>query len=388
MAESDWIHIPLPGDHYSPHSGSSYGTVIYELCRRHSGESRVIVGRGTMQGYPPYDAGHPVEVDHGKYPSHRARMCDAATGAIGVGRPLKWRGYAAAMDAIATNFDGWIFVHGEPAIVQPIRAARPRAKLALYCHYELFRWYTAAEVRRVLASTCVAVCVSRHIRDYVQLKARRDDTALHVVPNGIDTNRFCRAEPPGQNNNNPVILYVGRVEPEKGVHVLVAACHRLMNKGIRFRLRVVGGKYLGAGAPVSQYHRQLMRQAEVLGDRVEFTAFVARTEIPAVYQSATVFCAPSLWNEPFGLTVAEAMASGLPVVVSRRGALPDVAGDVGIYFDPADETSLADRLGELLANRTLRSTLSDAGRQRAMGFGWDGVYERLATVLAGKGVRR
>jgi glycosyltransferase involved in cell wall biosynthesis len=354
--------------------------VIYELSRRHTGRSRVIVGRGTFDGYPPYEVGEGIEVPHGRYPGRYGRVVDAVTGALGIGRPLKWRGYAAALDAILPDFEGWVFVHGEPAIVAPIRKARPKARIALYCHYELFNWYTGAEVRRVLHRCNAAICVSDHVREYVLRKAGGSIDRLWMVPNGIDTERFrpLASGVPG----DPVVLYVGRMEPEKGVHLLVAACRQLKDRGVRFRLRVVGGKYLGEGSPVGPYQHRLAADAAALGDQVEFIPFVDRMNIPAVYQSAAIFCAPSIWDEPFGLTVAEAMSSGLPVVLSRRGALPVVAGDAGVYFDPPDVAALADRLAELLADEPRRRALGAAGRARALGLGWEGVYHRLTAALS------
>jgi len=382
MAET-FIHIFTVGDHYSPATGSSYPTVIYELTRCHEaagGKTVVIVGKGTMEGYPPYPVGEVVEVNYGAFEHRRyIRLLDAVQGAVGLPRSLKWGAYRDALDAIPVNFDGYVFVHGEPAVVIPLKKARPKAKIILYCHYDLFRWYTAMEVNRVAKACHRLVCVSGYIAKYVNGKAGRKLENVRVVLNGVDAGKFTPApQPPA---GPPVVLFVGRVTPEKGVDLLVRAALMLKEKGLQFRLRIVGGQYLGVGAPTSDFQREVTKSAVSLGDRVEFEPFVPRAEVARVYQSASVFCAPSTWDEPFGMTVTEAMACGLPLVVSRRGAFTEVAGDAALYFDPPAVETLAGHLERLLRNPGERARLGALARQRAEESTWKKRYPLLIKAI-------
>ncbi len=379
----NFIHIFTVGDHYSAATGSSYPTVIYELTRCHEaagGKTFVIVGKGTMEGYPPYPVGEVVEVNYGPFEHRRyVRLLDALQGAAGLRRSLKWKAYRAALDAIPVDFDGYVFVHGEPAVVVPLKKARPNAKIVLYCHYDLFRWYAALEVNRIAGACHRLLCVSGYIARYVNGKAGRELENARVVLNGVDAGKFTPASQPPAGP--PVILFVGRVTPEKGVDLLVRAALALKERGLQFRLRIVGGQYLGVGAPVSDFQREVAVIAAGLGEVAEFKPFVPREQITGVYQAADIFCAPSTWDEPFGMTVTEAMACGLPTVVSRRGAFPEVAGDAALYFDPPDVAALAGHLERLLHDPAERARLGATARRRAEESTWEKRYALLVKAL-------
>jgi glycosyltransferase involved in cell wall biosynthesis len=381
-------HVPTPGDHYSPSTGSSYASVIYELAKQHDlagGLSRVVVGIGTQIGYPPYDVGECVEVPFGRYPERKTRLVDAICGAIGGPRPFKWAAYKAMLAAIPPEYADWIFVHGEPAIISYLRRYRPRARLLLYCHYDLFRWYTSHEVRRILKKTDKVVCISEFIRDYLFRKAACKPANVIVAYNGVDLDTFQRPTPSTGAAGSlivdvqpPTVLFVGRMCEDKGPHLLLEAAVLLRRQGVQFRLRLVGSQYLGAGSPMSGYELQLRSLAEPIADVVEFVPFVSRREIASVYQAAAVFCIPSTWAEPFGLTLVEGMAAGCAVVASRRGALPEIAGDAAVYFDPPDVAELADQLGRLLIDVVRREDFGRRARDRAERFTWADAYRQLS----------
>lgn len=156
------------------------------------------------------------------------------------------------------------------------------------------------------------------------------------------------------------IGYFGRLVEEKGVEMMLEAVGRLEGD---WRLRMLGG-----GPLLSQ----LQAQAEVLKikERVEFVGQVASTEMPSQYHKVDVLVLPSLtrpnWKEQFGRVLVEAMASGVPVVGSDSGAIPDVIGDAGIIFSEGDVGALSAALQNLRQNPGKRAELSIQGRQRVI----------------------
>ena len=383
MSET-FIHIPVVGDHYSPKNGGSYTTIIYQWTKCHhaaGGKTIVIVGTGTKEGYPPYDLGECVEVDMGAFPHRRSvRLIDALVGAVGMRRPVKWRAYRAMLDAIPVNFDGFIFVHGEPAVVVPLKKTRPKAKIVLYCHYDLFRWYTAPEVNRVAAACHRVLCNSQYIGNYVMRKAGRKLENIRVVYYGIDTKQFAPAD--SQPTGRPVVLFFGRVAHQKGVDILIQAARMVKERGVDFTLRIIGGTWLGPGIPqLSPYEQELRELARPLGNDAVFDPPVSRSLIAGEIQKSSVVCVPSRWDEPFGMVVLEALACGVPTVASNRGGIPEAAGDAALYFDPSNVASLVRHLERLLRDPAERSRLGALGRKRAEESTWEKRYPQLIKAL-------
>jgi alpha-1,3-rhamnosyl/mannosyltransferase len=106
-----------------------------------------------------------------------------------------------------------------------------------------------------------------------------------------------------------------------------------------------------------------------------------------VYAGAVALVQPSL-DEGFGLPVVEAMAVGTPVVCSRAGALPEVAGDAAVYFDPTDPADMARAILQTLTDESLRAACRERGRRRAAQFRWEDAAERFLELYDRLGVPR
>ncbi|MGI8803961.1 MAG: glycosyltransferase family 4 protein [Solirubrobacteraceae bacterium] len=155
------------------------------------------------------------------------------------------------------------------------------------------------------------------------------------------------------------LLYVGRIDPRKGVATLLAALPTLPPQAT---VRIVGGG--------EQRHlRELRELAHRLGvaDRVDFAGQLDRSALPAVYAGGDAVVFPVLWAEPWGLVPLEAMASGRPVLATGTGGSAEYLrdGENCLLFEPGDAAGLADRLGLLAADPTLRARLREHGRATA-----------------------
>jgi glycosyltransferase involved in cell wall biosynthesis len=120
----------------------------------------------------------------------------------------------------------------------------------------------------------------------------------------------------------------------------------------------------------------------------KFQGWAEHEELPAEYEDADVFVFPSVWDEPFGIPVAEAMAAGLPVVASRVGGIPEIVadGETGMLVEPDDASALAAALEQLVNDAELRARLGEAGRLRAAErFSWDRAAAAYRALFAGRG---
>jgi glycosyltransferase involved in cell wall biosynthesis len=301
-------------------------------------------------------------------------------GRLGLARPFGAVAYRPYCRAIEADFAGPIFVHNNPVALPAFKESHPKALVCLWAHNEVFNTYTAREARRVAGAADRIICVSRFIAD--GMAARVDGIAdrLKVVHNGVDTGRF-RPDPAALRPGDPVILFVGRVVPEKGPDLLIRAALKIRERSRRFKVRIVGSSGFCAADPLTPYERQLRQLAEPFGDAVEFQPFVDRAMVLAEYQAASIFCAPSNWNEPVSLTVPEALASGLATVAARRGGIPEVGGDAVLYFDPPDVDELAAHLAMLLDNPAQCAAWSAKALERAALLAWDRQYAVLLAAL-------
>jgi D-inositol-3-phosphate glycosyltransferase len=179
----------------------------------------------------------------------------------------------------------------------------------------------------------------------------------------------------GLPDDAPIVLFVGRIEPLKGIDVLVQAMARLDTAA---RLLVVGGD-----AKDVQRKTELMEIAATLGieDRVTFLDAVPHSDLPLYYNAADVCVVPSYY-ESFGLVALESMACGVPVVVSRVGGLKETVRDgrTGYLVPWRCPEPFAERLELLLSNETLRRKLGREARAEAERYRWSEVATMVEDI--------
>jgi glycosyltransferase involved in cell wall biosynthesis len=168
------------------------------------------------------------------------------------------------------------------------------------------------------------------------------------------------------------VLAVGVIQPRKNLPRLVRAFARIAG-AVPHRLILVGKQGWAAGELLDAIERAH------LGDRVQFTGYVADADLPVLYAAADLFVYPSLY-EGFGLPPLEAMACGTPVLTANTTSLPEVVGDAAVTVDPWDEIALAAALEELLRSPERRADLSHRGLGRAALFSWEATARQTIAV--------
>lgn len=173
------------------------------------------------------------------------------------------------------------------------------------------------------------------------------------------------------------ILFVGRLNARKNVAGLVNALGRMKDRSVHCVI-------VGAPDWKGDNARDLVRTLG-LRKRVLFVGSPSTRDLAAIYSLATVFCFPS-FEEGFGLPALEAMASGVPVIVSDRPSLREVCADAVFYVDPEDPDSIAHGLDRVLNESPLQADLRQRGPQRAALFTWrraaEGVLQCLERTTA------
>jgi rhamnosyl/mannosyltransferase len=218
----------------------------------------------------------------------------------------------------------------------------------------------APGLRRVLASADRVLATSpNYAASSPQLRRVADRVA--IVPLGIDTGRFSvadRAAGLERFGSGPWVVFVGRLRYYKGLDVLLDAVSLLPGA----RLLVAGTGPMGAGL-------RSRAEALALGDRVRWLGDVAEIDLPLLLAAADVFVLPSTArSEAFGLAMVEAMSAGLPVVSTELGtgtSWINRHGETGLVVGAGDAHALAEALGLLLRDESLRRRMGRAARDRA-----------------------
>jgi phosphatidyl-myo-inositol alpha-mannosyltransferase len=258
--------------------------------------------------------------------------------------------------------------HGGTVTVGTIHGYRPRFFL-----YRLLR----SPLGRVLDGLSVRVAVSTDAERWIN---RYFPGEYHVIPDGVDVERFAADVAPVKpyDDDRPTVLFVGRLEPRKGFPHLLDAFGQVKRRLPAARLLVVGHY------PDTDRERW-EREAHGRGiSDVVFVGYVSDDDLPAWYQTADVFCAPSTGYEALGIVLLEAMAAGTPVVTTEIEGYRTVVThrQDALVVPPADADALASALEEVLVDPGLRAQLVENGRQRVDGYAWPRIARRLLDLYA------
>ncbi|MBI3393249.1 MAG: glycosyltransferase family 4 protein [Nitrospirae bacterium] len=269
-------------------------------------------------------------------------------------------------------------------VVRRARAVRPRPRVVFHtwqnvpmsdaCYPQPWHWLYRLDTRleRGVFSSA-AGAVARNSEGVGVLRGRGFVGPIAHIPWGSDVGRFAFVPARENPSDPPVIGYVGRLVREKGIEDLRRAVEELRFPVV---LRIVGDGPLAGEAATWRLSR----------GRVEWIRNVPKESIPDAYRGMDLLVLPSrtmrTWKEQFGRVLVEAMASGVPVLGSSSGAIPEVLGDAGAVFPEGDVRALARTIADLLADPSRRTRMSARGRERAeTKYAWPVWAARTAEFL-------
>ncbi|HEY7498518.1 MAG TPA: glycosyltransferase family 4 protein [Vicinamibacterales bacterium] len=219
--------------------------------------------------------------------------------------------------------------------------------------------------RRVMRKAAGWIAFGETIHETQRSKPAYAARASRIISPGVDLCRFkadrgarrsVRARL-GWDDNVPVVGYLGRFVPEKGLSTLMRA---LEGTASPWRALFIGGGPMMA--ELSTFRLAHPNRVRILTD-------VRHDDVPTHLNAMDVLCAPSettsRWREQFGRMLIESMAAGVPVIATRSGEIPHVVGDAGVLVDERDDAALSDAIGRLLRNPAARAELAARGRARA-----------------------
>ena len=260
------------------------------------------------------------------------------------------------------HFDA-IILENRPGYALPLSEVTD-AKLIVHLHNDFLN--SESKQAQAIARACHSVItVSDFIKQRVEtvLSSPLKVTTVH---NGINLPRFYQATPLSRSSlgfteKDFIVVYSGRINPEKGVKELIQAFKRLKDYP-HIKLMIIGGSFFGNEQGHDPFIQSLQEEAKELSNRIIFTGYVPYEQIPSYLKMADVAAVPSMWDDPFPTTILEAMAAGLPIVATHSGGIKESCGQCAIIVEKSSVIEgLHTSLLNLYNNPSCRSTMIEKG---------------------------
>ena len=294
-----------------------------------------------------------------------------------------------------------VHVHNFSQFIPIIKKFNPKVKTVLHMHCEWLTQLDRNMIERRLRHADLVVSCSNYITQKIRSAFPIFATRCRTIYNGVDVSTFFPGKKENANiadNSRKRLLFIGRISPEKGVHILLEAFQKILKRYPKAHLQLIGPQrpvpleyvvalsddqmVLGLASFYSNgYLSYLDKQlSSELGNRVTFTKYIPHSHLNKYYRDSDIFVFSSVWNEPFGMPIIEAMASGLPVVATRGGGIPEIVedGKTGFLVERGDSKGLSKSILTLLQDRQLAKSISKAGSRRVLeSFSWEQISECL-----------
>ena len=236
-------------------------------------------------------------------------------------------------------------VHNRPYLLNVVYKYLNGYHISLFLHndpQEMSGSKTIKERVQILKKVRAVFCVSAFIKKQFLEGITENKNKVFVIHNGVE--RLLKSFPKKYKE----IIFSGRFVPEKGVNLYVNAITKVAKKFPDWKFRLIGSAYLGSSNKQTDFALKTIENFQKIGKQAILDGFINYEEVQKKMQRASIIVIPSIWDEPFGLVVAEAMSNGVAVVTSKVGGIPEVIKDNGIVLNDINETRIVNALLELL----------------------------------------
>ncbi len=357
--------LPIP-----PITGGSVETVIYNIFRRMASQDSVTI---ISRAHPRL----PRTSTFGRLKIVR----------ISGGSRLAY--IRAALKRVRGQTFDVIQIENRPRFVPIVRAAFPRTPIVLSLHSLTFMsQLTRSRANAILAKVNGVVSVGSFVSQTMRKRYPKFAYKFNTAMLGVDTTKFrprsyayklaLRKKWGVHKRYN--VLFIGRIVPMKGLHTLVRAVSILKRRHPSMGIVAVGASWPGVRKETA-YMRKVRLLSKKLHVPIRFTGYLPPSQVHKMYHLGDVFVCPTQYREGFAMVNSEAMASGIPVIASKRGGICQVVSHgssgllVGNYLSPR---AFAHAIGRVKTQPDLARRLASRGRKRVKArFGWYSTVSKL-----------
>jgi glycosyltransferase involved in cell wall biosynthesis len=412
----------------------SVAIVNWELARCLARRHEVIVYAPGVRGQARRERWGAIEIRRIRFVAAQLhKAVQLLVGRFGGGDPyftsrLYYREYFSQVARdLASSRPDIVHLPNQMQFATLFKRALPGVKVVTHVHQDELAQLDVGLLRRDMADVDAVATVSEFVTARARARLPEMAARIHTIGNGVDVLRFrpaVRARDPGLRGlrRHPLrLLYVGRIAPDKGVHLLTETVDRLIREGVNLELTLIGkpglmpydllSQLLRDDAPAlaavqpfygrslrSWLAKEILRRGRSYGNavrarlspaaaaRTRFLGTVSLRALVRAYRAADLVVLPSIWQESYGLPVAEAMACGVPVLASASGGVPELIDDgtTGTLVPRLDTDALARAVREMSADPARLREMGHAARARAERvLTWTHSAERLEALYLG-----
>ena len=367
-----------PIERYSPVTGGPIAAKTMQQARRLIARGHEVTVLSPADDHPPYPVGDVVPI----YCPTRDSLNILQRGISQYRSKLRrwdWPYYDYYLASVRRAmgrlgpYPSAVLVFNDLVTPRYLQRMLPRARVICMLSAECRT--NQKDIRKTIAATHKFVCVSHYIQNWAVGQYGIPAEKIVTIPNGADPESF-QPRPSYLAAASPVkVLYIGRIDPAKGADLAADAVARLKKEGAAVALTVADN----GGASSNPYFESLREKMSAAG--AEYLNHLSRRDVPQLVRKHDVACILSRGNDPMPQAALDAMASGLAVLASDRGGIPEACDGAGWLVNPDDFESVVGALRTLttippVLNEYKRRSIARAGRAT-----WDVTVEALEKVL-------
>lgn len=280
----------------------------------------------------------------------------------------------------------YILLENSPGLAFKL-SKRGHQNLILHLHNNLLNSNTIYH-DVIFNSLTKIITVSDFIKE--EVSTIQPSNKIQTVYNGIELKRFSTKDicpvsrqSIGFSEDDFIIEYSGRINQDKGVSELIDAMLQLRDYP-QIKLMILGGTFFNNASNEDEFVRSLKDKAIKIKDNIIFTGFIPYNNVPDYLHLADIAVIPSMWEEPFGLTVVEAMAAGLPLITTRSGGIPEICEGVATIVDRKEVVNnLVTAIIDLYEHPEKRKQMATEALERVKRFDKEIYVENFFAALEG-----
>jgi glycosyltransferase involved in cell wall biosynthesis len=246
------------------------------------------------------------------------------------------------------NKNQLIELHNRPYLFNYVKKNLKNYPISIFFHNNPLDMKGSKSIKDrqyIIQNAAGIFCVSEFIKSKFLEGIDNKTNNVHVLYNGVK--RYVKTFPTKKKE----VLFVGKLVPEKGVDIFVDAATKLTKKFADWSFCIIGSGKDKDYFNNETYSSYFLKKFRMLGNKANVLGFLSHAQVQRKMQSASIIVVPSVWDEPFGLVVSEAMSSGTAIIASNVGGIPEILGKNGILLNNISAKKVENSLFMLMTNK-------------------------------------